>query len=106
MSKSIKMLILTAFIIAFAFICMFTNPTEEAYISWAKETYSASFNSEEASLPEIFTHIINANFMSQATTSKNFVFFTIFETTLDHEEFKVIGLLNNFFPISSSAATS
>lgn len=102
MSKSIKVLILTAFIISFAFICLFTNPTQDEYVSWAKETYSASFNQEEVTLTEIFSHLINANLISQSTSTKNFVFFTVFETRLDHKDLKVLGILNNFIPLSST----
>lgn len=105
MSKSIKWLIVTALFISFAFICVFTNPTKDEYISWAKETSSASFNSKDATLSEMLSHFLNTSLIGQATKSKNYVFFTIFETDLDNKELKVVGALDNFFPVSSADST-
>lgn len=103
MFKSAKLIVTTLLLISFAFICMYTNPTQDDYITWTKKTYFTHSTSSYFNLTEVFSQIVGPSLIKECTTSQNYVFFTLYKTQFASDEIQVIGLLNNFFPISTDS---
>ncbi|MBE6022049.1 MAG: DUF4359 domain-containing protein [Cellulosilyticum sp.] len=97
MKKSFTSLILTLLIIAFAFICLETNPTREDYTIWLKKEYIPSIT-HTSGITEVFAQVIGPTFINESTTTKNYLFFSLYDIHLEQDEStKVLGILDHFF---------
>lgn len=97
MKKSSALLILTLLMIAFAFICTETNPTEAQYTTWLKEEYLPSTTASNTALTEVFAQLIGPSLVKESTTTENYIFFSIYEIHIDKTPVRVLGLLDHFF---------
>lgn len=101
MKKSFTPLILTLLIIAIAFICMETNPTEAEYTTWLKEEYIPSTSSSNTTITEVFAKLVGPTLVKEFTISENYIFFSLYEIHLDETPIKVLGLLDHFFVLEN-----
>jgi hypothetical protein len=77
---------------------LLTNPKKDSYVSWIQEKATEeSTNTFEKGLLSLVT----GPFIQNSTQSKNYVVFSIYETTFRDEKMKVLGIFNNFIPLSS-----
>ncbi|MBP3887453.1 MAG: DUF4359 domain-containing protein [Cellulosilyticum sp.] len=101
MKKSLTPLILTLLIIALAFICMETNPTDTAYTTWLKEEYIPNTSTSNEIITEVFAQLLGPSLVKESTTRNNYIFFSIYEIHLNDAPVKVLGLLDHFFVLPS-----
>ncbi|MCM0648605.1 DUF4359 domain-containing protein [Clostridium swellfunianum] len=92
-----NILILTLIFALFA--ALLTNPKKDNYVSWMKEKASAeSSNSIEKGL----VALLGGPLIKESTQSKNYVLFSVYETSFGEEKIKILGIYNNFIPIGKS----
>ncbi len=80
-----------------------SNPEKDDYIHWISE--QATKETENILIKGIVS-VIAEPVLDSATTQKDFLVFSIFETDLTGygmEKIKVVGVLGQFLPISSTA---
>lgn len=99
MIRSLKPLIATLLLIAAAFFCLLTNPTKDAYISWAHTYYQTKQTMPKKGLTEVFLQVVGPTLIENATTSTNYILFTLFETKYNNECLQTIGILDHFIPL-------
>lgn len=83
-------------LILFVLVIMaITNPTKADYVSWIKEQATRQTdNSISAGLISLF----GGTLIDSETTTKNFIFFTIFTTNAENKNAVTVGLFHNFIP--------
>ena len=106
MPKSTKFIILMTLFISCTFICISTNPSKAQYANWVKEEYLTSTIMDSMGLAEVFAPFVSPGLIKEYTSSKNYVLFTIYDTKINDKNFKVIGILNHFIPISDTYLSS
>ena len=81
-------------VLAFALIvASITNPSKESFISWAKE----ELKQENEIILNLGIEFLGDKVINSATSTDNFVFFSIFKSNLGNDEtIKVLGFFNNF----------
>lgn len=95
--KKFLFLIVIGFILV---IAAMTNPTKEKFITWEKDQLKSQSNN---GLVSWGIDVLGGSILNSATTGQNYVFFTIYDTKIANtSEVKVLGLFNNFIPISKS----
>jgi hypothetical protein len=93
-----KKFIIFIAMILIAFSAILTNPKKEDYVTWLKETaVKQSTNSLEKGLVSFL-----GGPLLGTTQTHNYVFFTIYDTNIDKDNIKVIGVFNNFIPIAET----
>lgn len=103
--RSIKPLILTLLLIASAFFCLFTNPTEEDYLNWVQTQYTSQQAASQKGLAEVFLQVVGPTLIKKSTTSTNYLIFTLYETKFEGNCMQTIGILDHFFPLPVTSAT-
>lgn len=106
MIRSLKPLIATLLLIAGAFFCLFTNPTEETYVHWAHTYYQKQQPTLKKGVTEVFLQVVGPTLIENATTSTNYLLFTLFETKYHNECLQTIGILNHFIPLPIVSTTT
>ena len=102
MKKSFAPLIITLLIIAFAFICLETNPTFEEYSTWISQEYIPNMTSSSG-ITEVFAQLVGPKIITKSTISKNYLFFSLYEIHFEQgETVKILGLLDHFFVLNQS----
>lgn len=93
-----KILIPCITILAILLLGVGTNPNKEDYVTWAKEQL---MNRTDDQLEKGLISFMGEPLIKNYTTSKNFLIFSIYDTTVDdNHKVKVIGAFKNFIPIS------
>ena len=88
--------IFTLIFIVSLFLSALTNPNKNSYIGWLKEnSANKSSNILEKGVISLAVGTIGNNY----TTTKDYLFFTIYDTKFSDEDLKVVGIFNNFVPI-------
>lgn len=102
MKKAIGTIIVTAITISLCFAMLITNPTKEQFADWVKIKYVENIDKENPSLADVVMTFAGSSVVKTIINEKNFVIFSIYELDTDSEpnNFKAIGILNNFIPIS------
>jgi hypothetical protein len=95
--KLSNILILT--IIFLLFGAATTNPKKEHYISWCKEKMASEASS---GLEKGLIAFLAGPIVENTTQTSNYIFFSIYDTSIDSEKMRVLGLFNNFIPISNT----
>lgn len=103
---SIKPLILTLLLIASAFFCLFTNPTEEKYLNWVQTQYTSQQATSRKGLAEVFLQVVGPTLIKKSTTSTNYLIFTLYETKFEGNCMQTIGILDHFFPLPVVSTTT
>ena len=89
-----KKLIGIVLLLGIAVIATLTNPSKEDYVNYAVETMRTSSSGWlEVGAIQIFGDTL----IESTTISKDYLLFSVYETSMGKESFKVIGVLNNFF---------
>lgn len=73
------------------------NPSKNDYIQWVKENEITKTDSilSKAAIP-----LLGPTVIEESTTTKNFIFFTIFTTKIDRNTIYTIGIVKNFIIIT------
>jgi hypothetical protein len=99
--KKVLLIIVLGFILV---IAAFTNPSREKFITWEKDQMKSQSNN---GLVSWGIDVLGGSILNTATTEQNYVFFTIFDTKVTNtSEMKILGLFNNFIPLSKGNNTS
>lgn len=86
------------FIVILLVVMALTNPSKQEYISWVKE--QAIVQSGSDNLEKDFISFFGSPFIDSATTTKRYIFFSIYETKFDaNTHIEVVGALNLFLPL-------
>ena len=98
--KKVLIFSVIAFILIVASI---TNPSKDNFIYWAKE----ELKQENELVLNLGIEFIGDEIINLATNTENFVFFSIFKSKVpNNEKIKVLGIFNNFIPLSKSILNS
>jgi hypothetical protein len=98
--RPLNVLILVIIFILFG--AAITNPKKEAYVNWIKEeAIETSSNSIEKGV----VALLGTPIIQSSTKTHNYIFCTVYETTLGSDKIKVLGIYNNFIPISKKDNT-
>lgn len=95
MNKRITIICICAL---FLLVGVFTNPDKSDYINWATESIQSQ---SKGTLEKGFLVFFGEKIISNTTTSKNFIVFSIYNTQVDDEKLTTIGLFNNFISIGN-----
>ncbi|AJD26372.1 DUF4359 domain-containing protein [Clostridium botulinum] len=96
MSKNKKIFIVSILSILIL-SCVFTNPSKNEYVNWSKEQMqSQSSNILEKGL----VGFLGDKIISNTTTTKNYIIFSIYKTEMENEKLTTLGILKNFIPIN------
>ena len=102
MKKSFTPLILILLVIAFAFICLETNPTSDEYSTWVSKEYIPNMTNSSG-ITEVFAQLVGPKIITESTISKNYLFFSLYEIHFGQgDTVKVLGLLDHFFILNQS----
>lgn len=93
-----KKLIRALIVIAIVIVATISNPPKEEYVSFAVEKMS---DSTDNWLEVGAINLFGDTMLDLTTTSKDYLVFTVYTTTIDEEEFKVLGVFNNFIPLTN-----
>ncbi|AUM88263.1 DUF4359 domain-containing protein [Clostridium botulinum] len=96
MSKNKKIFIVSILSILIL-SCVFTNPSKNEYVNWSKEQMqSQSSNILEKGL----VGFLGDKIISNTTTTKNYIIFSIYKTEMENEKLTTLVVLKNFIPIN------
>lgn len=85
-------------VVALLVVMAITNPSKQEYISWVKE--QAIVQSSSDNLEKDFITLLGSPLIDSATTTKRYIFFSIYETNWDANiNFEVVGVFNLFLPL-------
>lgn len=93
-----KYLILTLIIIAILGFMIATNPTLDDYSDYIKQEY-VNENEEQGEFTKGLKGIfggIAGDVIASATTRKNYVFFSLYNTDLSSDKYSCVGIFGNF----------
>ncbi|WLR42853.1 DUF4359 domain-containing protein [Bacillus carboniphilus] len=76
-----------------------TKPADYEYDEWALELISER-EAEENPLKEVGLQLLGEKIIADNTFVEDYFFLKVYTTSLNDKELKVIGLYNNFIPIS------
>ena len=105
MKYSFKPLILTLLLIATAFFCLLTNPSQDDYVTWAQSNYCNHLSTSNKKFTATLFQLIGPSLIEKNTKTTDYLLFTLFETKLDTNCIQTIGVCNHFFslpPITDS----
>jgi hypothetical protein len=92
-----KKLFAVLFAAALFFLSAFTNPTQEQYIDWAVQ----SLKEDRGILFNLGTDYLAKPIVNSSTKTKDFLFFSIFETSFTEKySTKTIGFFNVFLTLN------
>lgn len=97
MKKKLSLIIVIAIILLMAF----TNPTKAEYVDWASNKLNEAVG-EDNTLASIGIELFGNSVISSTTNKKSLLIGSLFTTTYEEQEVKVIGIFGNFIPISNS----
>jgi len=93
-----KKYIFIAIIVLIIIVASITNPSKNDFVTWSKEKLKSQSNN---GLVNWGIEILGDDIIASATTTNNLVLFSIFTVDLsDTEKVKVLGIFNNFIPLS------
>lgn len=75
-----------------------TNPSKEDYTAWLQEKIEAK---TENPIMKGVVNLFGDSIIKNATTTKNFIVFSIYDVSLNGKKVKILGALKNFIPIYS-----
>ncbi|WP_181833115.1 DUF4359 domain-containing protein [Bacillus taeanensis] len=88
-----KKLIVILCVTALFFLCAFTNPDQEDYTNWAVH----HLKEDKGILINLGTDYIAKPIINSSTETKDFLFFSIFQTSYSKDNVtKTIGFFNTF----------
>jgi len=93
-----KLLIIVAVLLA---LLAFTNPTKDEFVSWGQ---AQMVNSVDNGFLKWGVSLLGKSYVENTANAKDYVFFTLYELPLGDKKETVLGVFNNFYPISSTAA--
>ncbi len=76
-----------------------TNPSKEEYTAWLQEKIEAK---TENSIMKGVVSLFGESIIENATTTQNFIIFSIYNVSLDGKKIKILGVFKNFIPIYSA----
>jgi hypothetical protein len=76
-----------------------TNPSREDYTAWLQEKIEAK--TENPVMKGLVT-LFGESFIENATTTQDFIIFTIYHVSFDGKKIKILGILKNFIPFYSA----
>lgn len=95
----------TFFVIIIGFILLIaavTNPSKEKFVIWAKEQLKSQSNN---GLVNMGIEVFGDGVINSVTNTQNYVFFSVYDSKISNSnEVKVLGIFNNFIPLSKSCA--
>lgn len=74
-----------------------TNPSKNQFVVWAKEKLMKESKNQYL---DFGIELLGDKLISSVTTTNNYVFFSLYEVKVLDQEIKVIGVFNQFIPIS------
>ena len=83
--------------------CAFTNPNKKEYINWAMESMQS--NTTDI-LERGLVSFLGKTIISDTTTSKNYILFSIYKTEIDDEKLTTLAIFKNFIPINKGKVTN
>ena len=98
MNKNKKIVVLSLFSILIL-LCVFTNPNKTEYVNWSIETLQSQ---RPNILEKGLINIVGEKFISNTTTTKNCIVFSIYRTQVKDEQLTTIGILKNFIPLNKN----
>ncbi|CAL83854.1 DUF4359 domain-containing protein [Clostridium botulinum] len=100
MSKS-KKIFLVSILSILIVSCALTNPNKNEYVNWHKEKIqSQSSNILEKGL----VGLLGDKIISNTTTTKNYIIFSIYKTEIENEKLTALGIFKNFILINKEKA--
>lgn len=79
------------------FVSAMTNPSKAQFVVWAKDQLVEQSNNKYL---KFGIELVGDQLISSVTTKHDYVFFSLYEVNVLDQEIKVIGLFNQFIPIS------
>lgn len=97
--KKIFFVIIIGFILVIAAV---TNPSKENFVIWAKGQLKSQSNN---GLVNMGIEVFGDGVINSVTNTQNYVFFSVYDSKISNSnEVKVLGIFNNFIPLSKSSA--
>ncbi|NME95387.1 DUF4359 domain-containing protein [Clostridium cochlearium] len=97
MNKNKKIFIIIGIFSILILSCVLTNPNKNEYINWSKEEIqSQSSNILEKGV----MGFLGEKIISNTTTTRNYIIFSIYKTEIEGEELTTLGIFKNFIPIN------
>lgn len=78
----------------------FTNPNKSEFVSWGQKRF---VDSVDNSFLKWGASLIGKSYIENVSNAHNYVFFSFYELPIGNEKTKILGVFNNFIPISSTA---
>jgi hypothetical protein len=96
--KKLRNVIIIGFILVIAAV---TNPSKEKFVIWAKDQLKGKYNN---GLVNMGIEVLGDGVINSVTNSSNYVFFTVYDSKISaSKDIKVLGVFNNFIPLSNSS---
>jgi hypothetical protein len=95
-----KQLSIILIVIALLGLMTYTNPTLNSYDQFISQRISQVTSKEKDPIAGVLGSLFGglaANLMTRQTQRNDYVFFSTYDTALDNEHIRAIGMLNNFY---------
>lgn len=76
-----------------------TNPSKDDFSTWLKEKMQSS---SENVLTKGVVSLFGSTIIENSTTSTDYILFSVYDFKLGGKKVKIIGILHNFIPVSST----
>ena len=92
-----KKILIAISILIVLILLVVSNPSKEDFITWVREEVTKEVKGDNKVLVDFGFDIFGDKVINSATTSSNFVLFSIYDVKLsDDKNIKVVGVFNNF----------
>jgi Domain of unknown function (DUF4359) len=99
MKKFIFLFIITSILI----ISAQTNPSKPKFVGWAKEELIKESKNKYV---DFGIGLVGDKVIDSVTTTKDYVFFSVYQVKFLNKQIKVLGVFNQFIPYSKKDITS
>ena len=92
-----KKILIAISILIVLILLVVSNPSKEDFITWVREEVTKEVKGDSKVLVDFGFDIFGDKVINSATTSSNFVLFSIYDVELSEDKnVKVVAILNNF----------
>ena len=96
-----KKLLIAITIFLILILLVVSNPSKEDFVAWVREEVAKDTKVDNKVFVDFGFDIFGDKKINSATTSSNFVLFSIYDVQISEQEnIKVVAILNNFISLS------
>ena len=99
-----RLILTTLIVISMLGLLAYTNPTLDHFEEYLHQSIIEETKKSSDPLEQMFGGLLGglaSGFVARQTVRKDFVFFSTYDTQLDKDHLRVIGVLKNFFVLES-----